>query len=175
MAEQGGVLASFEYLDSIVDAIHELRKAGFKDLTTYSPYPEHHLEEALGYGESPVRVWTLVGGLTGTATGFAFTIWTSMDWPLVTGGKPIVSIPTYVVIAFELTILFGALSTLIGLFINARLPKVRRPVLYDPLFSSGRFGLYVPATGDRASEARRILQKHEPAALVDETEAARAR
>jgi hypothetical protein len=91
------------------------------------------------------------------------------------GGKPIVSIPTYVVIAFELTILFGALSTLIGLFINARLPKVRRPVLYDPLFSSGRFGLFVPATGGRADEARRILQKHEPAALVDEAEAARAR
>jgi hypothetical protein len=176
MAERaGGFLASFEYLDSIVDAIHDLRKAGFKDLTAYSPYPEHHIEEALGYGESPVRVWTLVGGLTGAATGFAFTVWTSMDWPLVTGGKPIISIPTYVVIAFELTILFGALSTLIGLFWNARLPKIKRPVVYDPEFSSGRFGLYVPASGERASEARRILEKHEPADLVDSAEATHAR
>ncbi|NIP15320.1 MAG: DUF3341 domain-containing protein, partial [Pseudomonadales bacterium] len=67
------------------------------------------LEHSLGYGQSPVRIFTLVGGLTGAATGFAFTTWTSVDWPLVTGGKPIVSIPAYVVIAFELTVLFGAL------------------------------------------------------------------
>ncbi len=69
----GGVLASFDYLDSTVDAIHELRKAGYKDLRAYMPYPEHHIEEALGYHESPVRVWTLVGGLTGAAAGFGFS------------------------------------------------------------------------------------------------------
>ena len=79
------------------------------------------------------------------------------------------------VIAFELTILFGALSTLIGLFWNARLPKVKRPVVYNPEFSAGRFGLYVAAPGDRASEARRILEKHEPAELVDSPEASHAR
>jgi hypothetical protein len=173
MAERGGLLASFEYLDSIVDAIHELRKAGFKELQAFAPFPEHHIEEALGYGESPVRVWTLVGGLTGTATGFALTIWSSMDWPLVTGGKPILSVPAYVTIAFELTILFGAFATLIGLFWNARLPK-GRPVVYNPSFSAGHFGLYV-ASGDRAPEARRILEKHQPTELVDSPEAAHAR
>jgi hypothetical protein len=171
MAERGGLLASFEYLDDIVDAIHELRKAGFKGLRAFAPYPEHHIEEALGYGESPVRVWTLVGALTGAATGFAFTIWTSMDWPLVTGGKPILSIPAYVVIAFELTILFGALSTVIGLFVNARLPRVGRPPVYAPEFSSGSFGLYVPP-GDRTAEAKRILEKHVPQSLVESPEGA---
>ena len=174
MAERAGLLASFDYLDSIVDSIHELRKAGFKDLTAFSAFPEHHIEDALGYGQSPVRVWTLVGGLTGAATGFAFTTWTSMDWPLVTGGKPIVSIVAYVVLAFELTVLFGALSTLIGLFINMRLPNFRNPLVYDPEFSSGRFGLYVPP-GDRNEEARRILQKYEPAALVEAGESVRGR
>src|SRR5688572_23947220 len=173
MAERGGLLASFEYLDDIVNAIHELRKAGFKELRTFAPYPEHHIEEALGYHRSPVRVWTLVGGLTGAATGFALTIWTSMDWPLVTGGKPILSVPAYVVFAFELTILFGALATLIGLFINARLPKIKRPLVHSPEFSSGLFGLYVPA-GDRTSEARRILEKHEPLQLTESPEATHA-
>lgn len=174
MAERGGVLASFEYLDSAVDAIHELRKAGFKDLTAYAPYPEHHIEEALGYKESPVRVWTLVGALTGTATGFALTIWTSTDWPLVTGGKPILSVPAYVTIAFELTILFGALSTIIGLFWNARLPKVGKPVVYRPEFSAGHFGLYV-APGDRMADAKKILEKYKPADLIDSPEATHAR
>src|SRR6185503_20871625 len=140
MAEKSpGILASFEYLDSTVDAIHELRKAGFKGLRAYMPYPEHHIEEALGYHESLVRVWTLVGGLTGAATGFAFTTWTSMDWPLVTGGKPIVSIPAYVVIGFEMTVLFGAFATLIGVFVLSRLPHVKPIVIYDPEFMAGRF------------------------------------
>jgi hypothetical protein len=174
MAERAGLLASFDYLDSTVDAVHELRKAGFKNLTAYMPYPEHHLEEAMGYHESPVRVFTLVGGLTGAATGFAFTVWTSMDWPLVTGGKPIVAIPTSVVIAFEMTVLFGALATLIGVFVLSRLPHVKPQVVYDPEFVAGRFGIYVPAEGAKLDEARRILQRHEPAQLTEDKEGAHA-
>jgi hypothetical protein len=172
MAERAGVLASFDYLDSTVDAIHELRKAGFKQLRAYMPYPEHHIEEAMGYHESPVRVWTLVGGLTGAATGFAFTVWSSMDWPLVTGGKPIVAIPTSVVIAFEMTVLFGALSTLIGVFILSRLPHIKPVVIYDPEFMAGRFGVYVDADGAKLDEARRILQRHQPALLTEDREGA---
>ena len=52
----------------------------------------------------------------GAATGFGFTSWTNMDWPLIVGGKPMLSIPAFVPIAFELTVLFGALATVIGLF-----------------------------------------------------------
>jgi len=165
------LLASYDYLDSAVDAICGLRKAGFKDLKAYAPYPEHHIEAALGYGQSPVRVFTLVGGLTGTATGFAFTIWTSMDWPLVVGGKPHVSIPAYIPIAFELTVLFGALSTIIGLFILSRLPALKPPVIYDPEFTNGRFGVHVDAPAERVEEARKILEAHEPAELRESTEA----
>jgi hypothetical protein len=173
MAEsRGGLLASFDFLDSAVDAIHELRKAGFKDLRAYSAYPEHHLEDALGYKESPVRVFTLVGALTGAAAGFAFTTWSAMDWPLVTGGKPIVSIPTSVVIAFEMTILFGALSTIIGIFVLSRLPHFKPRVIYDPEYMAGRFGLYVPAESGQLDEARRILQRHEPALVTEDREGA---
>lgn len=158
-----GILASFEYLDSACDAIGELRKGGHKKITAYSSYPEHELEHALGYGQSPVRVWTLVGGLTGTSTGFAFQSWASMDWPLIVGGKPVLSIPAFVIIAFELTILFGALSTVLGLFINSRLPNPLPPVVYDPEFSAGRYGVYVES--DSMDAVRSILKKHEPEEL----------
>lgn len=174
MPERRGLLASFDYLDSTVDAIHALRKAGHSEIVAYTPYPEHHIEEALGWGQSPVRVWTLVGGLTGAATGFAFTAFTSMDWPLVTGGKPILSMPAYVVIAFELTILFGALSTVIGLFINSRLPYVKPMVHYDPEFSAGRFGLFVPVTDENVTQVREILEQSEPAELREQGDAAHA-
>jgi hypothetical protein len=174
MSVTSGLLASFAYLDDVVAAIGDLRRAGFEELTAYAPLPEHHIEHAMGYEQSPVRVFTLVGALTGTATGFAFTAWTSMDWPLVTGGKPILSIPAYVVIAFELTILFGALATVIGLFVNSRLPHVAGKVIYDPGFSAGRFGIEVHAEGKRLDEARAILERHQPVEVRDEAEDAHA-
>jgi len=166
---QPGLLASYDYLDDTLQAIQDLRKAGLKQITTFGPLPEHHMEEALGYGQSPVRVFTLVGALTGTAAGFAFPIWTSMDWPLVTGGKPILSIPAYVVIAFEMTILLGALATVIGLFINAKLPRFRPiGVVYDPEFSGGRFGVYVTAPSGRLAEARSILEAAQPVEMRED-------
>jgi hypothetical protein len=128
----------------------------------YAPYPDHHIEHALGYDQSPVRVWTLVGGLTGTATALAFTVWTSVDWPIVVGGKPIVSIPPYVIIMFEMTVLFGALATIIGLFVLSRLPNLKPSVIYDPEFTAGRYGVYVEADGARLDEARRILNAEQP-------------
>ena len=165
-----GLLASFDYVDSTVDAIEELRKTGLTEITAYTPYPEHLIEEALGYDQSPVRVFALVGGLTGAAAGFALASFTSLDWPLITGGKPILSMPAYVIIAFELAVLFGALSTVIGMFINARLPYVKPMVVYDPEFSAGRFGLYITASPDRIGEARRILESHEPVEIRENPE-----
>jgi hypothetical protein len=135
------------------ETIERLRASGVKRMTVFSPVPSHDLEHALHAGESPVRMFTLVGGLTGAATGFAMPTWMSMDWPLVTGGKPIISLPAWVIMAFELTILFGALSTVAGLFINARLPQRRIMQVYDPSFSSDRFGVLVmpPRQGGRGA------------------------
>lgn len=151
-------LGVFSEVDTAVRAIENLQDAGMNDLETYSPLPQHELEHALHRPQSPIRLFTLVGGLTGAAAGFALAIWTSLDWPLITGGKPIVSLPPFVVIAFEMTILFGALSTVIGLFINARLGPPGRDLAYDPRFSAGMFGVLVDAPSGRDEEARKILE-----------------
>jgi hypothetical protein len=151
------MLAIFDELDSTVAAINALRAAGFRKMIAFTPVPRHELDHAMHTPESPIRVFTLVGGLTGAATGFALPVWTSVDWPLITGGKPIVSLPPFVIIAFELTILFGALSTVLGLFITARLPRTRLQVVYDPSFSAGRFGVYVAPSGGREGDVRKLL------------------
>ena len=163
-----GLLASFEYVDSAVNAIGELRAAGLKKITAYMPYPEAQIEEALGYDQSPVRVWALAGGLLGAGGGLALTSFTSMDWPLVTGGKPILSIPAYVIITFEMMVLFGVLSTVIGFFINSRLPYVKPMVVYDPEFSAGKFGVYVTVAADRLDRARGILKGQDPAEIRED-------
>jgi hypothetical protein len=152
-----GILASFVHIDAAVDAVRALRARGHRDLVVYSPAPNHELEEALNHRVSPVRLVTLIGGLTGCAAGFAMTIWMSYDWPVLVGGKPIASIPPYVVIAFELTILLGALSTVaaVGLF-SVLLGK--RGVAYDPRFSDDQIGIFVPAGSDQAGPVENLLR-----------------
>lgn len=152
-----GVLGIFTHLDTATDAIRRLKMDGY-ELTVYSPTPRHEIEEALDSSESPVRIFTLVGAFTGSAAGAALAVWTALDWPLITGGKEIVSLPAFSVIIFELTVLIGALSTVAGLFINARLPRLgRQPGLYHPSFSAGNFGVFAHTRPDRYDAVRTIL------------------
>jgi Protein of unknown function (DUF3341) len=154
------ILGVFAHVDTIVRALENLRAKGYHDLTVYTPVPVHEIEDVLERDRpvSRVRLFTLIGGLTGTTSGFLLTIWTAMQWGLVTGGKPIASIPPYVVIAFELTILFGGLATVIGMAILGRLPRVRPSPTYDPRFTNDRFGVAVHCPPDRAASVREILR-----------------
>src|SRR5687767_13644795 len=152
-----GVLGVFAYLDSASDAIKRLRAKGFP-LTVYSPTPRHELEEALEAPESAVRIFTIMGAFTGTAAGAALAIWMSLDWPLIVGGKEIVSLPAFSVIMFEVTILLGALSTVAGLFLTGRLPRIGRPEgLYHPSFTSNRFGIFVHVAPEHFEEVQTIM------------------
>ncbi len=154
-----GVLGVFEYLDAAVAAIRELKAGGHRELTVYSPIPRHELDEALDQPVSPVRMFTLIGGIAGCATGAWITLYMSYDWPLVVGGKPVGSIPPYVVIMFEMTILFGALSTLLGIALNALMAARRRgTIAYDPRFSNDRFGIFVACGSDRVGAVEALLR-----------------
>jgi hypothetical protein len=143
-----GVLASFEHIDAACDAIQALRAQGRRDFTVYSAAPNHELEDAIGHGVSPVRLFTLIGGITGVCAGIGMTYWMSLDWPLMVGGKPIATIPPYVVFMFELMVLIGSLSTVAGVIILS-LTKPTTGMAYDPRYSDDRIGIFVPcAAGD---------------------------
>jgi hypothetical protein len=152
-----GLLASFSHIDAAVDAIRALRATGHRNLVVYSPAPNHELEEALSHRVSPVRLFTLIGGLTGCAAGFGMTIWMSYDWPTLVGGKPIASIPPYVVIAFELTILMGALSTVAAVALFSVLMG-KRGIAYDPRFSDDQVGIFVPADSTQIGSIETLLR-----------------
>ena len=152
-----GVVASFLHVDAAVDAIRALRAKGYRDLVVYTPAPNHEIEEALEHKVSPVRLLTLIGGLTGCTAGFAMTIWMSYDWPLVIGGKAIASIPPYVVIGFELTILMGALSTVAAVALFSVLMG-KRGTPYDPRFSDDAIGIFVPTASDQLGPIEQLLR-----------------
>ena len=154
------VVGVFAHVDTTVKALEELRARGYHDLEVYTPAPIHEIEDVMERGRpvSRVRLFTLIGGLTGTASGFLLTIWSAMQWGLVTGGKPVASIPPFVVIAFELTILFGGLATVLGMVLLGRLPRLRPTAGYDPRFSNDRFGVAVECAPGRGAAAGEILR-----------------
>jgi hypothetical protein len=153
------VLGVFSDTESTVHAIRELRAKGFPELIVYTPVPVDEIEAEMEKVRplSKVRFFTVIGGLTGTATAFFLTIWSSLQWGLVTGGKDPVSIPPFIIIAFELTILFGGLSTLLALLVLGRLPKLHPSPTYDPRFTVDRFGVAVTCPAEQAGAASALL------------------
>ncbi len=164
MKAAAGVVGISSREEPLVRTLEQLRQRGYRNVKTFSPVPSEEFEEfhekfleGPGSGKSPVRAYTLTGGILGFISGLALTIWTSLDWPLLTGGKPIVSIPPYLIIAFELTILFGGLFTLAGLLIHARLPQTAPEAGYNARFSVDRFGVFVPCEDGQAEEIKQLF------------------
>lgn len=85
----------------------------------------HEVDEIVPDTESKLKFFALGGSLAGCVFGLAFTIYTSLDWPIIVGGKPIIAVPAFIIIAFEITLLFGAIASFLGFFWLARLPSVK--------------------------------------------------
>ncbi|WP_462136897.1 DUF3341 domain-containing protein [Candidatus Mycalebacterium sp.] len=155
--QQEGVLGVYGHLDTLVDCLKTLKEKGFRNIRVFSPVPSHEIEEIIGEPESPVRFFTLIGALLGGASGVAFTTITASDWPIQVGAKPVVSILPFMVIIFELTILIGALATLMGLLINSLLRRRVPVTMYDPRFSDDKFGLMVVCPDEKTTLAAREI------------------
>lgn len=117
----------FKEKQRFLESLRELVRDGTprERIRVITPFGVPEVEEILPGKRSKVRFFALIGAATGTVTGFAFTILTSLSWPLIVGGKPIVSVPPFIIIAFALTILFGALSSFAGFLLLSRLPSPR--------------------------------------------------
>jgi hypothetical protein len=155
-AAPGGVLAAFRHVDDATHAIRDLKEMGYRDFTVYSPVPNHEIFDAVGHPISPVRLWTLIGGLTGLGSAVLMTIWMSLDYPIVVGGKPIPSVIPYIVIMFELTVLLGALATVTGLIVHA--VRNRRRAAFDPRFTDDQIGVFVPCPAERRDAVQGLLR-----------------
>jgi hypothetical protein len=148
------VKAIFSHLDCLVDAIDGIKKSGHSDFAVTAPLPRHEIEELIYEGEpSPVRWFTLTGAVFGGTMGFSLCSLTHLNWPMIIpAGKPLVSIPAFIVITFEATVLFGCLFTLIGLLYHCRLPaKDMDPEFEDPRLSDDVFGMVVRNLDDTAA------------------------
>jgi hypothetical protein len=129
-----GYLAEFEEPDRLLDAARKVKAAGYDVVEAYSPLPLHGLADILGWSNRLPAI-VFVGGLVGACVGFGLQYWVSvLNYPLIIGGKPFNSWPAFVVPTFECTILFAAISAVLGMFWLNGLPQP-----YHPVFNVARF------------------------------------
>jgi hypothetical protein len=131
------VLAEFATPDELVKATNEMRLKGFQGMDTYSPYPLHGGSEALGLPPSRVPFIALGGTITGAFTALAFqTYMNTIDYPLNVGGRPLLSLPAWIPITFELAVLLTAFGVFFGVLGLSRLPQPYHPVFEHEAFRS---------------------------------------
>jgi hypothetical protein len=142
------VLAEFPTPDALVKATNEMRLKGFQGMDTYSPYPLHGGSEALGLPPSKVPFIALGGAITGAVTALAFQTWmNTIDYPLNVGGRPLLSLPAWIPITFELAVLLTAFGVFFGVLGLSRLPQPYHPVFEHDAFrtaSTHGYWLSVP-------------------------------
>jgi len=132
-----GLLAEFHDPNELIAGIRRAREEGYTRLDAYTPFPIEEVSEALGVHHSGLPLLVLLGGIAGACAGLALQYWTSViDYPLNVGGRPLFSLPAFIPITFECTVLFAAFAAVIGMLGLNGLPTP-----YHPLFNAPRFAL----------------------------------
>jgi len=158
-----GVVAEYSTTQDLLHAAERARAQGFSRLDAYSPFPVHGLDRVLGTPGSKVPWIVLGGAIFGGSFGLWLQWWTAaVNYPIKVAGKPYFSIPAFVPITFELTVLFSAFACLFGMLALNRLPQYYHPVFKHPNFpraTDDRFFLAIEARDPLfdVEKARRLL------------------
>ncbi len=141
------VVGLYDDEEVLLSAIKKVKQAGFHIHEVVTPFPVHGLDDALGHKQSRLHTVGFVGGATGFTIAISFMIWASVsDWPIIYGGKPYLSLPSYIPITFELTVLFSAISMVVAFFIRCGLSIFATPKIYDERTTDYLFGMAIKVT-----------------------------
>jgi hypothetical protein len=168
-----GLLAEFERPEDLAAAVRTIRAQGYRRLDAFTPYPVSEVTEALGARRTAVPWLTFLGGLSGCALGYWLQYWVSViDYPLNVGGRPLHSWPSFVIVTFELTVLFAGITAVLSMLALNRLPRPSHPLFTVERFrraSQDRFFLCVEAADPRFHEplTRRLLSGLNPVEVLD--------
>ena len=171
-----GVTAEFDNPTALVNAARAAREQGYRKLDAYSPFPIEELNEVLHLHRNKLPLIVLLGGITGGLTGYLLqyyvTVW---EFPINIGGRPLHSWPAYIIITFELTVLFAAISCVLGLLALCGLPTPYHPMFNVPRFataSRNRFFLCIEASDplydhDKTAEFLETLDPREVSEVAE--------
>ena len=165
-----GVLAEFAGEAELIDAIGHAKDHGYRHMEAYTPVPSHDVVHAIGH-KNRLPLIVLMGGITGALLGFAMQYWMSaVDYPINVGGRPFNSWPSFIVIVFEMTILFSAGAAVFGMLALNGLPRPYHPVFHIEEFgqaSRNRFFLLLLSRDPvfETGKAREVLEARSPLSL----------
>ena len=168
-----GMMAEFDTPAALVEAAKRTYQAGYKRIDAYTPFPVEGLAEEIGFHRDEVPLVVLIGGLVGGLTGYLMQYWMSaVAYPLNIGGKPYHSWPAFIVITFEMTILFAGISAVFGMLALNGLPMPYHPVFNVPRFtraSRDRFFLVVFSSDVNYDPAatRQFLESLDPRSVSE--------
>jgi len=152
-----GLMAEFDTPGQVVAAARQTYAAGYRKIDAYSPFPIEELAEAIGFHHNGVAPVVLVGGLLGCVSGYLMQWWiATVSYPVNVGGRPYHSWPAFIVVTFELTILFAVLFAVFGMLALNGLPMPYHPTFNVPRFafaSKDRFFLIIFSTDPKYSSA----------------------
>ena len=159
-----GIIAEFDTPADIMHAAEKIRDAGFKHWDVFTPFPVHGMDQAMGLKNSKVGWFSFIGGCTGYTTGMLM-IWfmNAFDYRIMIGGKPMFSPYSAFPPSYELTILFGAFGSLLGMLFLNRLPRLHHPLLKHKRFAKAthdKFFVVIETEDPKYSEieTRKLLE-----------------
>src|SRR5690349_1362914 len=131
-ADKHFVVGIFDDEDVLLSGIKKVRNSGVKIQEVYSPFPVHGIDTALGLKRTRLPIAAFLFGLTGTSLALLMQIWMlGYDWPMIIGGKNFASLPPFIPVTFELTVLLAALGMVATFLIVSDMKPYRWPVQFD--------------------------------------------
>jgi len=168
-----GIMAEFDTPDNVVIAARKTYDAGYRKIDAYSPFPIEELAEAIGFHHNGVPLVVLVGGILGGLSGYLLQWWiNTISYPTNIGGRPLNSWPSFIVVTFEMTILFAGLAAVFGMLALNGLPMPYHPVFNVPRFAfatKDRFFLIIFSSDPKYSleDTRRFLESLQPRSISE--------
>jgi len=168
-----GLLAEFDDVNDAITAAQSAYAAGYRKMDAYAPFPVEELSEAIGFQKNGVALVCLVGGLLGCTGAFILQWWiNTISYPVNIGGRPLNSWPSFIIVTFEMTILFSGLSAVFGMLALNGLPMPYHPVFNVPRFdlaSKDRFFLIVFSSDKKydAAGTRKFLESLNPISVAE--------
>ncbi len=160
------VIAGFVSVEKLLSAARKLRDIAKGEVETYTPYPVHGIDEALGLKKTIVPKMVAAGALFGVIGGYMLLWWVStVAYPLNIGGRPLHSAPAFIPITFECGVLMSALTSFFGVLALLGYPKLYHPVFEAPAFrraSVDRYFLSVQILGDERGAIESAVQETGP-------------
>ncbi len=162
-ADKHFVVGIFDDEDVLLEGVKKVRSNGIRIHEVYSPFPVHGLDEALGYSRTRLPIAAFLFGLTGTILALTMQYWMlGYDWPMIIGGKNFASLPPFIPVTFELTVLLSALGMVATFLIVSDMKPYKWPRQFDIRSTDDKHVMAVDLAvngGKTKEEIMRILRE----------------